>query len=329
MNKKRRNTENCELIDLVTLKTNLIAHISKEVSRIEAAGLLTIKYQVLPKFGKGLIIETHFDGILISISRFMLNNDFMIYNYDQKNKIQLSFLLEGEKIIGLNNGLVEFPYESQESYMAYIKTFNGYSRISGDKPYKEIKIIISKSFLSQYSVPDSIDFKKINDNNLIIPITNDLFSVLSDLETKNINVISRKIYLKAKVLEILAIQVDNYSNIKINDLSIDYNKHLKKLYKLKQFLKNNLNKNYSINEMSRQIGLTENVLRSEFKRVFELTIAQYFTQKKMNRAKYLLENTELPIYEIAETVGYKNATHFSAAFKKFYDETPRGCRIKM
>ena len=47
------------------------------------------------------------------------------------------------------------------------------------------------------------------------------------------------------------------------------------------------------------------------------------------RAKYLLENTELPIYEIAESVGYKNATHFSAAFKRFYNETPKVCRLKI
>lgn len=34
-------------------------------------------------------------------------------------------------------------------------------------------------------------------------------------------------------------------------------------------------------------------------------------------------NTDLPIYEIAEQIGYKNATHFSAAFKRQEGTTPK------
>ncbi|MDD7887764.1 AraC family transcriptional regulator [Flavivirga sp. 57AJ16] len=329
MKKKRRNTENYELINLTTLKTNLKEHISEGIYKIEENGLIEIKRHVIPKYGKGTIIEFYFNNVVVSISRYRLNHDFIIFNQEEKNKLQLSFLLEGEKIIGLNNSIEELPYESQECYMAYIKTYSGYNKVSGNKPFKEIKITLSESFLMQHGIDKDIKFKKLTDNNLIIPVTNDLFSVLSDLETKKIKGISQKIYLEAKVLEILAIQIDNYRNINLNNLNAQHNKHIKKLYKLKQFLKNNLDKNYTINELVKQVGLNENVLRSEFKRVFESTISKYFVEEKMIRAKYLLESTELPIYEIAECVGYKNATHFTAAFKRFYNETPKGCRIKI
>jgi len=36
----------------------------------------------------------------------------------------------------------------------------------------------------------------------------------------------------------------------------------------------------------------------------------------MDYARYLLENTQKTVYQIAEYVSYKNATHFTAAFKK-------------
>ncbi|MDO5981420.1 AraC family transcriptional regulator [Flavivirga spongiicola] len=329
MKKKRRDTENYELIDLIALKTSLKEHISEEIHKIEEEGLTKIERHIVPKYGKGMIIEFHFNNVVISISRYRLNHDFKIYNQGEKNKLQLSFLLEGEKIIGLNNTIEELLYESQECYTAYIKTYAGYNKISGGKPFKEIKITLSESFLRQHGISKEIEFKKLTDNNLIIPITNDLFSVLSDLETKKIKGISRKIYLEAKVLEILAIQINNYKNINIDGLSVQHNKHLKKLYNLKQFLKNNLDKNYSMNQLVKQVGLNESVLRSEFKRVFESTISKYFVEEKMIRAKYLLENTELPIYEIAESVGYKNATHFSAAFKRFYNERPKEFRVKI
>lgn len=46
----------------------------------------------------------------------------------------------------------------------------------------------------------------------------------------------------------------------------------------------------------------------------------------MTKAKDLLRGTQMPIYQIAEDVGYKNATHFSAAFKKYYGELPKQYR---
>ncbi|GAL82455.1 transcriptional regulator [Algibacter lectus] len=98
---------------------------------------------------------------------------------------------------------------------------------------------------------------------------------------------------------------------------------------MKQFLKNNVDKNYSLNELSNEIGLNENELKTEFKRVFDCSVCQYFISEKMKKSEHLLQNTELPIYLIAEEVGYKNATHFSAAFKRFYDETPRVCRARV
>ena len=49
----------------------------------------------------------------------------------------------------------------------------------------------------------------------------------------------------------------------------------------------------------------------------------------MKKAKELLKMTQLPIYEIAEEVGYKNATHFSAAFKRSYKESPKEYRNKL
>ena len=45
------------------------------------------------------------------------------------------------------------------------------------------------------------------------------------------------------------------------------------------------------------------------------------------KAKKLLEYSQKPIYEISEIVGYKNATHFTAAFKKQEGTTPKKFRM--
>lgn len=239
----------------------------------------------------------------------------------------MSFLLEGEKIISFENEIDDLLFESQESYMIFIKNYEGFYRITGNKPFREVKIKLSKEFLNQHGLNVGFNYKKITDTNLIVNITNDLLSILSDLELENEKGIARKILLEAKVLEILAIQINNYNTIKITSFKSD--KSLKTIYNVKQYLKDNLEQNYSINQLSNEFGLNENVLKTKFKQIFNTTIHQFYTEEKMNKAKELLRITQMPIYEIAEEVGYKNATHFSAAFKRYFNEAPNKFRNKL
>ncbi|MDO5970887.1 AraC family transcriptional regulator [Flavivirga aquimarina] len=329
MKKKRREATSMEEVDLSVLKTDLKSIIAKEVYNSHDKALRCLEYSLLPKYGKGNITEFHFNNIVISISNYILNEDLMVFFKDEKNKLQLSFLLGGEKVMSIKGNLDKIPYETQESYMAFIETYNGNSKIFGKKPYKEIKITVSKLFLSQHGIIDSVDFKNLTDRNLIIPITDDLFSVLLELERKHLKGISYKIFLEAKVLEILAIQIENYKHLNAQKFYFTNKNTIKKLYDLKQFISCNLDKNYSNNQLSVEVGLNENELKNEFKRVFDCTVNQYFKSEKMKKAKHLLQNTESPIYLIAEAVGYKNATHFSAAFKRFYGEAPKDCRAKV
>ncbi|KGL62987.1 transcriptional regulator, AraC family [Polaribacter sp. Hel1_85] len=285
-----------------------------------------MEYKVLPEFGVGSIIEFQFNCISILISNFLLSSDLVIYEKSEGDRLQLSFLLEGEKIISFDNNSKDILYESQESYMAFIKNFEGFYRITKSKPFREVKIKLSNEFLDQHGLNTGLDYKKITDKNLIIPISNDLLTILSDIELKAIKGLPRKILLEAKVLEILAIQISCYNDLISNSLNIKSDKQLKVLYQVKQLIQNNLDKNYSINQLASEFGLNENLLKAKFKKLFNSTIHQFYIDEKMKRAKELLKTTQIPIYEIAEEVGYKNATHFSAAFKRYYKETPNKFR---
>jgi len=280
----------------------------------------------LPKYGQGTITNFEFEEVSITISRYKLNRDLIIYNKAYKNLIQLSFLLEGEKIISLKEFDKDILFENQESFLADITSFNGYSRISGNKIFKEFKIRMCRTFLYKHGFTNEHIFKELRDKDLIVPVTNDLLSVLKDLEEKGLKGITRKIYLEAKVLELLALQLENYKNAEYNGALLKKDKKLKKLYEIKQILKENLYRSYSIKELSREVALNENILKSEFKRVFGCSIKEYEMNEKMARAKELLYNSQFPIYQVAEEIGYKNATHFSAAFKKYFGQTPKKFR---
>lgn len=63
-----------------------------------------------------------------------------------------------------------------------------------------------------------------------------------------------------------------------------------------------------------------------FKRSVGIAPHQYVMQRRLDRAKELLENTDLPIAEVALAVGCANQSHFSALFHKATGVTPLSYR---
>ena len=321
MIKKRRDFNNCEVLDLFSTNSSIEKLIAVKKDSLIDEGVTFSEYHLKPKYGAGSIINFEMKSICIIISRFKLKKDLVVYNRSDTDYIQLSFLIEGEKIISLDNTDTEIFYENQESYFVDIDSFQGYSRIPGGKIFKEIKIKLSKSFLLMHGFTNNIILKKISDNNIITPITGELLTTLNDLETKNLKGITKKLYLKAKVFELLALQIENYKNVDVK--TTKGSKILKKLYKIRQLIKNNLQDSYTTKQLSIEMALNEHILKKEFKRIFGYSVNKFSTIEKMNTAKDLLKNPQLPIYQIAEEVGYKNATHFTVAFKRYFGDTPK------
>lgn len=57
-----------------------------------------------------------------------------------------------------------------------------------------------------------------------------------------------------------------------------------------------------------------------------MTYGAYIEQLRMNRAKELLENGEMPVKDIAYNLGYENQSTFMKAFKRFYHVPPTSFR---
>lgn len=328
MEKIRRDNKNFKRLDLIVLNTSLKNYIASETKREAKAGVLFLEYKLLSNFGSGYINEIHFNNVTISISNFVVKSDVTIFNKNENIRLQLSFMLEGGKTIRVNNNTNEINYSKQTSYMAYIESYSGYNKIYANSPFKEVKIKLPTTFLSHYKLLEDINFKRMDDNDLIVPMSSDIFSILLDLESNHVKGISSKIFLEAKVLEILAIQIENYKKNKTRSIDVLSNKNVEKLFYLKQFLKENTNNNYTVQQLSIKTGLSENLIKTEFRKLFNCTVNTFFKQEKMNKAKQLLQQTDLPIYQIADDVGYKNATHFSAAFKRFFKVNPKFFRQK-
>lgn len=80
--------------------------------------------------------------------------------------------------------------------------------------------------------------------------------------------------------------------------------------------------------LSAVVGLSPKYLIRIFKSVSGCTIVDYITKVRLEKAAELLVNTDKPVGEISESVGYSDALYFSKVFSKKYGFSPSVWRKK-
>lgn len=82
----------------------------------------------------------------------------------------------------------------------------------------------------------------------------------------------------------------------------------------------------SLEEVADRLKTSKGYLSSLFKTETTISMIQYVTLLRMNKAEHLLRNSVMHINDIAEAVGYHDASYFSVQFKKLYGKTPKEYR---
>lgn len=97
---------------------------------------------------------------------------------------------------------------------------------------------------------------------------------------------------------------------------------LERIRKVRNMLHNNPAASYSLVGLAHAVGTNETSLKNNFKAVYGITVFGYLTARRMELAKTLLLANNLKVSAVAQEVGYKYASHFSAAFSKYFGYLP-------
>ena len=87
------------------------------------------------------------------------------------------------------------------------------------------------------------------------------------------------------------------------------------------YIRRHYNENISLTDVAEHINVNKSYLCDVFKKEQKVTILQYMTNLRIEKAKELLLHTDMKMYEISVEVGYNDYTYFSQIFKRNTGET--------
>ncbi|MGM8361583.1 helix-turn-helix domain-containing protein [Flavobacterium sp. ARAG 55.4] len=297
--------------DKSTLKIDEIDEITIHNQITEGIMILDIKMF----FSKEQIIQTEMRG------------ESIVMNFIYSNNLGTCIdSLEGE----------QFSIENTHNIL-YASQLKATYRIPALTEINYFSIILTPDFYSKLIHEDWGLHKKFSKNinqkktgyltPKFAPFTSGIQWVIHEIKNCTYNESMKKMYLEAKIKELLIFQLDSLIEKPNNEIEqITDEEYLSKLLKAKLILEKNFTNAPSLSELSRLISLNEFKLKKGFKTHFKTTIKSYVTQLRMEYAKKLFKNEVSNVSEVAYKCGYKDVSHFSAAFKFFYGFTPASFR---
>ncbi|MGM7719195.1 response regulator transcription factor [Metabacillus sp. Hm71] len=110
---------------------------------------------------------------------------------------------------------------------------------------------------------------------------------------------------------------------------VKYQKEKNSIQEIEAYIRNNYERDITLQEIADRFYLSREYISRRFKSEYNETITNYLTTIRIEKAKELLENPHLKIYEISFKVGYQNEKYFSKVFKKIVGLTPNEYRVSV
>ena len=121
----------------------------------------------------------------------------------------------------------------------------------------------------------------------------------------------------------------------INNITLFYLDHFKNIkenenngymHQIVNYIEKNYNCNITIEDLAKKAHLSPTYFIKKFREYTGFSPLHYLHHTRMEQARYLLGQTNLPINSIMEQVGYFDFSYFTKYFKKYYGMTPSNYR---
>lgn len=155
---------------------------------------------------------------------------------------------------------------------------------------------------------------------LIMRAKNEIKHIFSELYTIPGEI--RRDYFKLKVLELLLFL--NMSSLYAVKEQRQYypKKQVDKVKAIKKYISQNVDRHYTITELSIKFNISLTTMKACFKGVYGTPIYTYIRNYRMHAAAVMLKQTDDSVLTIAGKLGYDNGSKFASAFRQIMGVSP-------
>jgi len=215
------------------------------------------------------------------------------------------------------------------------------NRISSDTQVNTFSLLFDPAFVRNFQYANTAtdssvlsDFKGRDDTNpyfveSIYPLKGDMQVSLERLKTYTdcgqMDPLCLREYLNSCLLNYYALYhaevTDRADSLQFMSNSTR-SEILRRLSIAKDYIISNYNKNIKLEDIALAACLSVNHLLRTFKQAYRQSPYQFLTKFRLQQAKYYLKNTDYPIHEIVDMVGFECPSSFTRLFKNSFQITP-------
>lgn len=197
-----------------------------------------------------------------------------------------------------------------------------------DAPEKNTTIVLQipvKAFKGYLDEPSCISFgKKEKDKNDVLAER-----IVEMYDTYTSRAYGYRLKVESQFLNLLYMLLTQFKEEAADEQIIRQKRHLDRLSKVTQYMKENYNQALSLEAVADKFGFTPTYLSRIFKKYAQVNYRTYLIDLRVNYAVRDLMNTDNTISTIALDHGFADSRAFSKAFYKRYGCLPGAYRKKM
>ena len=149
-----------------------------------------------------------------------------------------------------------------------------------------------------------------------------LARLLDEIANADVTGPSRLLWHQAKSLELIALMTDELVETARADDPRLSAQDIERLERVRSCLVEHLDGPPTLAELARTAGFNETKLKGAFRARFGAPVFAYLRRIQMEEARRLLQLRDLNVTEVAQRVGYANASKFAAAFRRQFGVSP-------
>ncbi len=281
-------------------------------------------------FGDASYQEIFFEGVHIGFGHASLREQVQLGFEAELETVEMHFSLKGQTAAITDQFQQAIGFQAHQHNILYANKLKGTMHWNSHE-FKLCEINLHPGFFKKFLPQTGLLFEHFRRSmeegrsGILSPrhplIQANMYPLIEDIMHCDRQGAFKRMFLEAKVIELLMLQLEQLSDVPLTTSSLKKN-DLEKVYAVRELIIANPDKPATLVNLALGVGTNEYTLKKGFKELFGTTVFGFWNDLKLEQARLMLLDSGMNVGEVSDKTGYKNARHFSTAFKKKFGVLP-------